>query len=287
MECDLAWAGVDYARIWLEPYEVRQVGGADALWVKALSVAGFRLETARARRWTVGPLKGWLMAGVGVAVREDDAAVVQVPGAASGDLLRVMEGVGRTSRIDLQVTVIPPVSRETAIRAEWKAMLERSKAWPYKGRAPRVWGIVDETVTAYSGRRNKDGVYLRIYDSAHVHGHESDAYADTIRYELEATGRRAVSYCKFIGGCLWQEEKVAQAVLAETMRRGATMRLSGVEPRRVAPPARCADRGVESTLQWIERQVKPCIARLLELGVSRKTVLQRLGLECNASCVDE
>jgi hypothetical protein len=287
MDCELLWSGVDYARVWLEGWEVRALGGADAVWVKALSTAGLRSERARPYRWRMGCAEGWLLSGVGVAVKEDEAAVVQVPGAAGGDLLRALGEFGRVSRIDVQVTVLPPVSRETAIRAEWEAMAAQSNAWPHRGRAPRVWAIVDEAITAYSGKRSKDGVYLRVYDADHVHGRESPAYAGSVRYELEATGARAVSYYKQIGGAEWSDDKVVTVVTGEAIRRGVKMRLNGVVPQRVKPTARLGSKSHAETLEWIRRQVKPSVQRLLEEGVSRRTVEEALGLSSAVSCADD
>jgi hypothetical protein len=278
VQSQLLWSGVDYARVWLEDWEVRALGGADAVWVSALSIAGLRSERARPYKWRMGTAEGWLLSGVGVAVRDDGAAIVQVPGAAGGDLLRKLGAFGRVSRIDVQVTVKPPVSRETAIQNEWAAMAAHSEDWPHRGRAPGVWAIVGEAITAYSGKRSKEGVYLRVYDAEYVHGAESEAYQGSVRYELEATGGRAVSYYKQIGGAEWTDERVTEAVMGETGRRGATLKLSGVVPQRVRPVARAGEKSNENTLAWIRKQVKPSIERLLEDGVSRKTVLEALGL---------
>lgn len=278
MEVEMQWAGVDYARVWLEPWEARAAGGAQGVWNKALMAGGLREEAVRPFAWRVAGLEGWLVQGVGVAENVEGNVLVQVAGAGAGTLLNSLHGLGRTSRIDLQVTVIPPVSRETAIWSEIEAMLEREANWPFRGRAPKVWYIVSDAITGYSGKRSKDGAQLRTYDSEKKHGEESEAYKGTIRYEVEANGKRAIKAYDMIGGDKWSRERVAEAVQGEATRRGCRMRLNGVEGRRVEPAARLTERSHEKSLEWIRKQVRPTIKRLIEENVSRKNVLEALGL---------
>lgn len=282
MECELAWSGVDYIRLWLQPYEVRSLGGAEGVWVRALASAGVQEKTSRARRWRVAGLDGWLLHGVGVAENADGNVLAQVAGPGAGDFLRKMCGQGRASRIDLQVTVVPPVSRETALRAELAALQEQARNWPHRGRAPRVWYVSSESLTVYSGRRSREGIMLRVYDAEHVHGHEAGAYAGTIRYEAEASGRRAANAAEQIGADQWTEAVVRDAVLAETNRRGCLLRLAEGEPKRIPPPPRASELSVEATLRWMRKQVRSSVLRLLEAGVPRTVVEEALGLDGRA-----
>lgn len=276
MLATLGWAGPDYVRAVYRGDEVRQAGGAEAIWLRALEASGVRFANDRARRWGYGLFRGWQVGGTGVSCDVDGNVMLQVPGAGAADYMRRHGLPERITRLDIQSTVTPPMPVPDWLDEEEMFVRHRSEHWPYRGRAPRVTTVRGETVTIYSGVRGTGGVLLRIYDSGHVHGAEANAYLGTVRYELECGVDAARGVYERIGGSEWDERLVAEIVLATARRRGCAVRYVSRETQYAGVVRGTRHPDVERSMRWLERQVRPTIERLEREGVSSRDVLAAL-----------
>lgn len=199
---------------------------------------------------------------------------------ASGAAAHWIAAVGRLEadnvpRIDVQATVwasrdvghMPGEVAKRSVAARLGAM-----GRPWKVRLQNGFGEGD---TAYLGSRQSD-LYCRCYDKGRESGEAQ--YKQALRYEIECKGQWASrAYANLLErGC--SRPACFSIVAGAFDRRGVV--LPAIRPTD-APfelvREDVADR-TERTLNWYRDQVAPSVGRLLTEGVSRRTILDSLGL---------
>lgn len=281
------YSAVDYLRVVIQPWQVSDMGGPDLVWARLMAAMGERDDkVAHPRRARMGPYDGWAAVGAFAGTDTAGGMLVQIPGQPADRAVTSGAWPGKPSRLDLQVTSFVGDRTNELIEQEYERMLSvyRDRPGGRFASAPRL--VKAEGFTAYSGARSRCGSMLRIYNCGHKHGEARPELIGTVRYEVELTGRRAQSASVQMGGQAWDQEAIAGAVRSEAERRGALMPCQGTGDQALRLSAPRMRPGERSTLKWMERQVAPAIAKLLESGVPRTTILAALGLSGSARYVD-
>lgn len=262
---DALYAGIDYLRGTIRRAEVEQCGGIDHLWVQMLGLSRSRGEEhERIGTARIGGFVGLGWRGYAFASSLEGDVLIQVPGAAAEGAIGLWEDVIRPSRIDLQMTGEPLGAVEEMIGAEYEALLRTYQRWPHKGRAPMPKVIKEQATTAYSGKRSRNGVLMRIYNEGYVHQGQDAGLSSTVRYELEYTGKNAVHIYALLRKKEFSPVVIGSIVAGEARYRGATASWYGIGAvQKASRPERERD-GTETTVRWIQRQVVPAVKRLSE-----------------------
>lgn len=261
------YSSVDYVSLKLDACSARDLGGPDGLWVRVLGVLGTREGASRVSPMRVGPFSGYQTKGAFLGFNADGEALVRVPGA-SADRAVVKDAFpqGIPTRLDLQSTYrVGGVSRETVLAAYEDFRSARDG----RGRGkPACYGlIISDGATATSGKRSRQGIYLRVYEAGVKHK-DVPELEGTVRYEAELTGwwaKRAFAVLK----PEFKQEDIHQIVVMHFKSRGLHLCKDASDGRlRLLLNKADAERnaGHWDTLQWFERQVAPSVRRMIALN---------------------
>lgn len=269
-------AGVDYIRFTLRPYEVEACGGVDMLWLRCLACQGLAEEGRRSKPVRVVSYEGKMVGSAALLIGPEGRVMVQISGAAAQAYLDAHGCEGGMSRLDVQVTGRTDRSPDEALARVYVNLLALRAAWPYRGRAPDVRIVYDRAVTVYSGRRSRNGVFIRCYNAEAVHGAKGAPYQNAVRVEAEVTGQRASAWAKELREEQWSIVKAGEQALGEANHRGARFACRGFDTARPPVVQRDMTGSKEATMEWLRRQVRPSVARLIAQGVSKGAILQAI-----------
>lgn len=269
-------AGVDYLRFTLRPWEVEDAGGVDMLWLRCLACQGAAGEERRTRPIKVLAYEGKQVGSAALLLGPEGRVMVQVSGAAAQAYVDSYGCEGSISRLDVQVTGRTDKEPNQALARVYVNLLALRQSWPYKGRAPDVRIVYDQAVTVYSGRRTRNGVFMRCYNADAVHGDKGEAYRGAVRVEAEVTGRRAALWAAALREEQWQVVKAGEQALGEANHRGARFACQGFDTARPPVVQRSMDGTTEATIEWLRRQVRPAVARLIRQGVNKCAILDAI-----------
>lgn len=269
-------AGVDYLRFTLRPYEVEELGGIDMLWLRCLACQGIAGEERRSKPVRVVSYEGKMVGSAALLIGLEGRVMVQVSGAAAQAYVDAHGCEGSVSRLDVQVTGRSDRPPDEALTRVYLNLLHLRSNWPYRGRAPDVRIVYDRAVTVYSGRRTRNGVFVRCYNADAVHGKKGTEYQGAIRVEAEVTGKRATLWASELRKEQWGIVKAGEQALGEANHRGARYVCQGFDTARPPVVQRDMDGSTEATMEWLRRQVRPAVARLVSQGVSRGAILNAI-----------
>lgn len=272
----LAWdASCDYLRLTydgpIKTQDAYHLYRAAAL--RSVQQADVECGDERAFVWR--GYRGGALGGVSYGM-SDQGALLQCSGVlARAEHLRELPYTG-VPRLDLQVTAWfdkdPAAVPHLAARVSDEAR-RRSGARPWKVVHINGHGAGD---TAYLGSRGKSSKFVRVYDKFRESGEE--AYRNAVRFEVELTDAHArmawSDYCAFGG----DQVRTYSMVWSYLSARGLELELTEGAPaydiRKLPKPRSDADRRME----WLRRQVRPSVERLIAAGVDPAAVREALGL---------
>lgn len=226
--------------------------------------------------WRWQGYRGWKLGNVAVGARED-GMMLQASGALAAEVVDLRLPWTGVPRIDLQVTywydrhwagvAADVAERSTVARAGQKGR-------PWKVAHINGMGAGD---TCYIGARGGETKFLRCYDKW-LESDRNEAWRYAWRYEAELTdghGRYALGTLEDVGQ---SEATVAGMVNAYYAERGVRLpELLGAECYQASRIAREPTTN-ERRLEWLRRQVRPTIDKLLASGVSYEQIATALGL---------
>lgn len=128
--------------------------------------------------------------------------------------------------------------------------------------------------TLYLGSR-KSAVFGRVYDKGRATNEAF--YAHSWRWELQIVNKAADRVYAAIEGEEGRQEVIAASVAAWFSSRGVDCPVTSSDRPPVSIRAPCEPSDLVKQLQWLERQVRPVINRLLKQG-REDDILQALGL---------
>lgn len=179
-------------------------------------------------------------------------------------------------RIDLQVTLRNDLHPLETIQAHELEALSANDLLPSsRQRSISRHSDNKEGMTLYIGSRSSD-CFGRIY---HKYAKsKEDRYKGCVRYEIELSGRYAATYAEIVHTAGDQRARRVTTLVKEWFAmRGVVAPIPQVrenwQPVKMAPPAT----SVDTTMAWLRSQVKPSLARLLQV-VPREHILDALGL---------
>lgn len=278
VEVEIVSTGADYIRHTMTEGEVKEAGGGDALWLRGLAAEGRKEDTRSYRPVSMPGYTGYGIGAVSMLTGATGRLMMQVSGPAAHSYVGAHKLVGRVSRLDLQVTARPLRDTTTTLVRIYKNLVAANDAWAERGRAPGVRIVYDQAVTVYSGKRSRNGLMMRFYDAGAVHGEKVAAYVGCIRAECEITGARAQGMAEAMVDTGWDIWATMDAVVGEANHRGARLFSLATTGIRVPPVPAPTEGTTETTLRWLERQVRPAIRRLRSLGVKDARIAQALGV---------
>lgn len=207
----------------------------------------------------------------------EDGLIVRASGDTAGRLAQLTVGKGRASRLDLQVTEWPDCDVDQLIHhsalASDKAR-KSAKHRPWKVTHLNAFGDGD---TLYIGSRESE-TFLRMYNKG-LESADNDYYTGAVRYEVEYKGARADNAFRALEGSRDHGDYCFSRVAGEFRARGVTAAwMENYGSGRIADTP-TEESEVDQTLRWLERQVKPSVVRLRELGLARSDLSATLGLE--------
>ena len=253
MQAKLIDAGIDYARLttsappaarrFLEKFG--QIEARDhALGYQTTKGGAFGFYGDKTRHALLGRKKEWYM--------------LQVSGYESKGLHTLANCDCQASRLDLQITL--QVGEENVERLIREAYNGACACEDPERKHMRVNLIESRhhAQTCYIGSRASD-IFFRVYDKFAESGKEE--YRGCVRYELELKGRASKH--------AWQELRDAnidlatllQCVISMLKERGVRVPCEDITAHSLQhrPPQKTS---LESSLQWMHRQIAPAIMRL-------------------------
>lgn len=274
------YASVDYVRAVLRKDEAEaDVGGVEGLWLRMLRASGERDDAAvRAREVSLAQYKGIGWHGMFVGADAKGTVVYEIPGSAADRYVTSGAYIGSVSRLDIQVTAVAPGRENDIIREEYERMFGLFEVNARGGRVGRPRLIIDEGYTAYSGKRSRSGRMLRVYNSGVKHGAKREELKGTIRYEVECTGACAKAAREVLEKEGWEQGAIYGMVVGDARRRGCICEISAIGEGCGVRGMRLSRLSQSDTMNWLKRQVRPAVGRMLESGVSKGELMEVLGL---------
>jgi hypothetical protein len=233
------------------------------------------------RPWRFSGYRG-LLAGSASYGRRPDGAIVRLSSIVAAEHWpQVLHLATNVSRLDVQVTVKPPVEPHERLGAHLKElrMARRGKGKPLR---VQYWGEAHGLTAVASGSR-ASARYLRVYDK----GAQSELvhYQGCLRYEGEYHNDLAHALALSIDSSEDAQRSMRDEILAFAVTRSLALSWSqGSLPKAFAsaryslamnqllPAARVSKR-----LQWLHVNIRPAVRSLVESGKLRE-VLDALGL---------
>lgn len=222
--------------------------------------------------WSMCGYSGWRCGRLEFGVRADGAIVRLSSALAALEWWNLYQITWRCSRIDLQATLRCENAPEAEILVGWS----RATGF-YEGRndGPKItmWSDNDGGATLYLGKRTS-GLYFRAYNKHAQSG--DDFFQNCVRVELEIKGDLTQSAIdNLLADSTVQAQLLGQ--LGNYMENHGLWTKSLLANPRSYYERRIPAKDSTQSLEWLARQVKPTVAKLLELGLLNE-VLDSLGL---------
>lgn len=182
----------------------------------------------------------------------------------------------KPSRLDVQVTVRLDEDINTVIQTH-KAEATASNLMLSKARQRSIEERNDNKggMTIYIGSRHSEQ-FGRIYNK-HAQKPE-EHYANTIRYEVELHGDNAAVWAESLLLSAGRRHRNCVSYVKEWFEaRGVATLIAQPTNRQIPPPIHRPPPTTLRTLQWLTKQVRPAVQRLL-MEVDRALVLEALGV---------
>jgi DNA relaxase NicK len=205
-----------------------------------------------------------------------DSTIVRLQGKAADDWLNERMPTGHNiTRLDIALTFWSDLNRDGLIalhslEAEGKRNTLQSR--PFRVRL--IDGKGDGN-TLYVGSRSSE-LWVRIYDKEKS-PNTTDEYKGALRYEVELkedTAREALERCTRGG---YSPSACLEVLTSLLDRRGICALGSGGVRGEVFAPSALPITGLEDSLRWLEKQVRPTVSRLMREGYEQE-VLEAMGL---------
>lgn len=225
--------------------------------------------------WAWQGYVGWQVGQVCVGERLD-GCIVRLVGKAAHDWAKAKLPAGHNiTRLDIALTVwgVYDQSTQIALHSEQAERYRKTlQNRPFRVRLIDGKGDGD---TLYCGSRSSE-LWLRIYDKERA-PNGGNEYKTALRYECECKeqlAHRAYQGCVSGGYSAASCLSVLTGLLA---RRGVSPVAIGSVLQKYIGPSILPISSLESSLSWLEKQVKPTVARLMREGYEQE-VLEALGL---------
>lgn len=273
-----AWtAYVDYVRL-----TFRAGPGMDEAWglYRTAPLKVGRRDGEGERRlepWRWMGYRGYSLGPVQVGERED-GLILQASGPIAAEVVDLKLPWTGVPRIDLQVTYWydtywPSVAAEVAERSVRARAGQKGRPW----KVAHINGMGNGDTT-YIGSRGGETKFLRCYDKWAQSGREGQ-WRYAWRYEAELTdghGRYALGTIEDVGQ---SEATVAALVNSYWAERGVKLPEIANTQCYSASRIKREPTDDERRLEWLKRQVRPTIDKLLAGGVSYEQLRAVLGLD--------
>lgn len=231
---------------------------------------GFERKPARWYGYT-----GWQIGRVFFGERPD-GHLLRATGAVADLVAFTLPSAGLSiARLDLAVTCwFDEDDMMIAKRAQAAAAVSReTRALPKKPKIRLQDGTGDGD-TLYLGSR-KSAVFGRVYDKGRATNEAF--YEHSWRWEIELHNRTADKVYAAIEGEEDRQETIAASVSSWFSSRGVECPVTCANRSPVSIRAPCEPSDLVKQLQWLERQVRPVLNKLLKQG-READILQALGL---------
>lgn len=237
-------------------------------WLNRNIAEGYRVTV-----WEAYGYSGWTVNGVKYGTREQDDIVTFQSHQAGILWANTLTLASNVSRMDLAVTVHYHSDPSQTMMEHWGTLQEMREDLP----SNRNYAIINSMFggdTLYVGKRTSQ-YYGRVYNKGLQSGEE--VFENSIRYEVEC--KKPMAYALFldlqdtpdaasyIGAFVhrWFEDRGVQCPWTPNIA------YSAIEMPRKA-------NSDEQSLEWLERQVKPTVQRLISNGLA-VDVMGALGIE--------
>ena len=203
-------------------------------------------------------------------------AMLRITGEEADSAFRTINRAGdHYSRLDIQVTVWLPELPETYQNNLYRILSRNYNKETGKGAVPRRTSDAKGGWTIYSSERtNKQmaRIYNKYAETPEAH------YKGSIRYELELKDLYATEMAHMLDiQGLSYERYILSYLKLWFKRKGIVLpyeaRTNDISPLSVPHPTT----DVEKQLQWLERQVRPTVKRLQELGLQEYVTMLLFG----------
>lgn len=229
------------------------------------------LEGFEARPWSMSGFEGFIVGGVQLGQRNDEA-IVRLSGDTAQQSWRRIYALAQTvTRLDLQLTcelrsdINRRIARDTA-KARSFARRHRTKATITTIRS------TDGGCTTYLGKRQSEW-YGRIYNK-HAQT-RLDEWKGCVRYEVELKHRRAMLGVRKLASARHERDGALGILSAFFSSRGVSLREFGDAEIQLCCSRNRTD--VLKKLEWLRAQVRPSIDYLRARGALNEAI-DALGL---------
>lgn len=213
------------------------------------------------RLWSFKGYEGFICGGVQTGTRSDGAICILTSGFANDHWSNTYEKADNVSRLDLQVTVRSSHEPRQVVS---RALKQASRKWEKQQGGPRV-RVMRELKggsTLYLGKP-KSIQFGRIYDKAE----ESRLahYKGCVRFERVTKDDLALHLCAALFASSDRGSLICAEVAHYFEKRGVSCRWPYYQSNfiKVRSPASTCER----KLEWLSRQVAPCVAWLISQGL--------------------
>ena len=227
------------------------------------------------RPWGMAGFSGWKCGSVQVGVRGEEVCVRLSSDSAARSWRDVVHLADNVSRIDLQATVQVETNL-TKLIDKYKRAARRNSAQCRDKKRVRWVQEHHGGYTLYLGNRQSN-VFGRIYDKA-VES-KLPEFRQCVRFEAQYQYRLA----RYVADELYRTSRpiprIASYVSQFFNGRGVPLEINEDDTARYTCSRPRSD--AEKNLAWLQASVKPCIMRLMDLGLGEE-VFRALGLISDA-----
>jgi hypothetical protein len=206
-----------------------------------------------------------------------DGTIVKLVGKAADDWMRAgLPGGHNVTRIDIALTIwgVSDRSAEIALHSEQTELYRKGlEGKPYKVRLIDGKGDGD---TLYIGSRSSQQ-FVRIYDKEKS-PNATKEHETSIRYECECKEQLAYDCYQRCVARGYGPASCLSLLASLLDRRGIDVVLLRGLQRKPIAPSELPVTSLESSLSWLENQVKPTVSRLMREGYELE-ILTALGLK--------
>jgi hypothetical protein len=210
--------------------------------------------------------------------QREDGYIRRISGAASDHLFPLVFAFGdRPSRIDVQATVRLSIDVNEAIQTHKAEAAVANLALP-ESRQRLISEHSDSRggMTVYIGSRNSD-IFGRMYNK--YAKTKEGFYENSIRYEVEAHNEHAHVWAAALYLAGPRRHRTCVSYVRDWFEgKGIATHITQPATRQVPPPIHRTAPTVQRTLDWLQKQVRPAVLRLLT-EVDRNEVVRILGLD--------
>lgn len=210
--------------------------------------------------------------------QREDGYIRRISGAASDALFPQVFAFGdRPSRIDVQATIRLTTDVNEAIQThKAEATVANLALSASRQRLIQEYSDSRGGMTLYIGSRNSD-MFGRIYNK--YAKSKEGFYENTIRYEVQAQNEHAHVWAAALHLAGARRHRTCVSYVREWFsERGVATYITQPADRHVPPPIQRTQPTTQRTLDWLQKQVRPAVLRLLT-EVDRSEVVRILGLD--------